>query len=170
MTDTAVARAADGNGHQQATCTTVSWCWTFCSQCNALKTREQMRADRRFKTGRRPTCEECDPVDNRERKRAQQWLSDYRFRSLMYGIWPVWELVTPGDLIARYGDRCVDCSGGKFEVPDHRVPVAAGGHHVIDNLAPCCVPCNRRKTRADWVAIRRFREDRWSQVVEVRRP
>lgn len=163
MTDAPVAPAADGNDHQRSPTTTASWCWTFCSQCNALKTREEMRADRRFKTGRRSTCEECDPVDNRDRKRAQQWLADYRFMSLYYGVEPVGELVMPNEIIARYGDHCFYCPDGAFEVLDHRVPRAVGGHHVLENLAPCCARCNRRKISADWVAIREFRENRmWS--------
>lgn len=28
---------------------------------------------------------------------------------------------------------------------DHRVPLYMGGRHAVDNLEPCCEPCNRAK-------------------------
>jgi 5-methylcytosine-specific restriction endonuclease McrA len=167
MTKKEIRPAADRVEHQSQAAT-GSWAWTFCRRCNGLKPLEQMRADRRFKTGRRPTCEECDPVADQELKRAKQWLYRYWGMTYRYGIWPVWELVTASGLIDRYGDQCFYCSGD-FEVIDHRVPVAAGGHHVIDNLVPCCADCNRKKIGADRAAIRQFREARSARVSDIRR-
>lgn len=138
-----------------------SWYWTFCRQCHELKTWEQMRADRRFKTGRRPTCEECQPPADQELLWARRQVNTFRARAYGYGIAPVSELLTRSDIIARHGDRCVYCPKGRFEQIDHRVPVAAGGHHLLDNVVPCCERCNRGKSgRPDRTAIRQFREAR----------
>lgn len=150
--------AKDGAAHRLRTAATGSWAWTFCVRCNALKPLEQMRADRRFNTKRRRTCVECDPILDRNLVRGKHWLRNYINSTKKYRIPPVWELVTPNDLIARYGDRCYRCPDGAFEVCDHYVPIGAGGHHVIDNLRPCCAPCNRKKISSDRAAIRRYRE------------
>lgn len=40
---------------------------------------------------------------------------------------------------------------------DHRVAIILGGTHSADNLAPCCLPCNRKKAKHE---IRQAREAR----------
>jgi 5-methylcytosine-specific restriction endonuclease McrA len=119
-----------------------------------------MHADRRFRTGRQETCEDCRTKSDRERRRAQRWLHRYRRRARKYGIVPVWERLQPGDLIARWGDRCVYCPKGHFEQIDHIVPVGAGGAHVINNVVPCCRVCNLRKASVqDHAAIKHYRRE-----------
>lgn len=46
----------------------------------------------------------------------------------------------------RYCPYCgIENEGGlQFEL-DHKVPLAKGGEHVLDNLAACCGYCNRAK-------------------------
>ena len=45
-----------------------------------------------------------------------------------------------------YGRRCLACGFSKGILHlDHVVPLAEGGRHDIDNLAPLCIQCNRRK-------------------------
>lgn len=170
MTEKETRPADDGADHHPRTAAISSWAWTFCVQCNALKPLGQMRADRRFRTGRRRTCEECDPILDRNLVRAKQWVRNFLNSAYMYGIPPVWELVTPADLIARYDDHCYICLDGDFEVSDHYVPIGAGGHHVIDNLRPCCARCNRKKISSDRAAIRRYREALRAQTDEPGQP
>jgi|688.fasta_scaffold262154_3 5-methylcytosine-specific restriction endonuclease McrA len=136
----------------------LSFFWTFCVRCHALKPLEQMRADRRFKTGRRPMCEACQAASDRERRRARRWLSAYLKRARKFGFAPVREFLTPNKLIARWGDHCFYCPDGDFEEIDHVVSVGAGGHHVLDNVVPCCKKCNRLKRwTCDEAAIKRYR-------------
>jgi 5-methylcytosine-specific restriction endonuclease McrA len=48
-------------------------------------------------------------------------------------------------LIERYGGRCGYCGADGPLHQDHRVPLARGGAHSIENIIPACGPCNRRK-------------------------
>ncbi|KQY02933.1 hypothetical protein ASD37_25635 [Mycobacterium sp. Root135] len=67
------------------------------------------------------------------------------------------ELVTRQQLVERWGDVCFYC-GGEFEVVDHRIPVAAGGHHIVHNVVPSCSACNQRKRwSSDEQVIRNYR-------------
>lgn len=38
---------------------------------------------------------------------------------------------------------------------DHVVALAHGGRHTIDNMVPCCFPCNREKAKAEVSALLR---------------
>lgn len=45
-----------------------------------------------------------------------------------------------------YGYRCAYCGAGNCELTkDHVVPLAAGGEHDPENIAPACRSCNSRK-------------------------
>lgn len=54
---------------------------------------------------------------------------------------------TRAQLIARLSmiPGCWLCGGPKQEI-DHVKPLAKGGAHVLANLRPICLPCNRRKS------------------------
>lgn len=92
------------------------------------------------------------------------WAARHRQRAKRYGLDLITRLVTPAQLIARWGDRCVYCNGD-FEVIDHPVPVAAGGHHTVENVVPSCARCNRTKRwRADEHMIRTFRATKSQHV------
>lgn len=55
--------------------------------------------------------------------------------------------VTPDLITAKFaywGNRCWMCGGPAVE-PDHVKPLAKGGPHMLANLRPSCVPCNRSK-------------------------
>jgi hypothetical protein len=54
MTDAQASIAAVGVDHQSPAVASLKYGWTFCRRCHELKPLEQMRADLRFKTGRRP--------------------------------------------------------------------------------------------------------------------
>lgn len=54
-----------------------------------------------------------------------------------------------------YPDACIYCEG-PYEQDDHIVPVARGGAHVLENLAPACGRCNRSKSDkmlAEWLGF-----------------
>lgn len=48
-------------------------------------------------------------------------------------------------LVASYGGRCAYCLTGVYEQLDHITPLARGGAHCIENLAPACEWCNKSK-------------------------
>jgi 5-methylcytosine-specific restriction endonuclease McrA len=66
------------------------------------------------------------------------------------------------DLIKAYGGRCAYCYADRPLTMDHRVPLARGGSHEIENILPACKPCNSRKhtmTEAEFrVLLARERE------------
>lgn len=86
------------------------------------------------------------------------WAADYRRRARSYGLQLVSDTVSPGQVISIWGDHCFYCPGA-FEVVDHRIPVAAGGHHTVLNVVPCCNICNHKKRwQSDERMIRYFRQ------------
>ncbi|MBT2269786.1 HNH endonuclease [Rhodococcus erythropolis] len=92
-------------------------------------------------------------------------MSDFRDRCRDYGLEPVVVVFTREQLVERWGDACVFCSTGSFDQVDHRLPVAAGGPHTIENVVPVCTSCNEAKRQLyDMAAIHEFR----ARVVEVR--
>lgn len=63
--------------------------------------------------------------------------------------------VERADIIRAFGGVCVYCGSGDDLVLDHVHPIARGGRHARDNLAPACVGCNQRKrakTLERWMA------------------
>ncbi len=46
--------------------------------------------------------------------------------------------------VEYYGSRCWVCAGA-YEELDHVKPLARGGAHILSNLRPICVRCNRSK-------------------------
>lgn len=66
---------------------------------------------------------------------------DERRRLRMAKVW-----TQEGDDYAAFiaNDPCVYCGGPSHGV-DHIIPIAHGGTHTPDDLAPCCLDCNRRK-------------------------
>lgn len=59
------------------------------------------------------------------------------------------------DIVRSFGGRCVYCgASGVPLVLDHVHPIARGGRHTRDNLAPACEHCNgskRAKTLERWM-------------------
>ncbi len=69
------------------------------------------------------------------------------------------EVFTAADLAAHYAtmgyDGCAYCSG-PHEHDDHIVPLARGGAHTLNNLAPACARCNLSKGSkmlAEWLGF-----------------
>ena len=48
------------------------------------------------------------------------------------------------DILNYYGNCCIYC-GGNYEHLDHIIPIAKGGKHDKNNLAPSCASCNFSK-------------------------
>ena len=73
------------------------------------------------------------------------WEGHYRRRARALGFAPVVRSFTRDEMIAYWGNgkRCIYCDG-PFEEIEHLIPVGMGGHHVIENVAPSCGPCNRQ--------------------------
>jgi hypothetical protein len=134
-----------------------------CSTCSAKKPLTEMARDRSTKTGYRSQCRECRKDYDRRRYEAHPeigWAADHRRRARSYGLQLVTEIVTASQVTSMWGDHCFYCPG-PFEVIDHRIPVAAGGHHTVTNVVPCCRRCNQHKRwRSDERMIRDYRQGR----------
>jgi 5-methylcytosine-specific restriction endonuclease McrA len=157
--------------------TTQSTARTICSACGEAKRISEMAPDQSRRSGHRTQCRECRKLydhrrywtDSRQglaRQRCRrrqnpeyQWAAEHRRRAQRYGLDLVTDLVTLAQLRDRWGDRCVYCDG-PFEVIDHRIPIAAGGHHTVDNVVPACGDCNQKKLVSDWRLILAFRTGR----------
>jgi hypothetical protein len=151
---------------------------THCATCHKNKPLSEMAPDRSTKTGYRSKCRDCrknytrghyeahkDAILAQQRvyRRAHPeiaWAADHRRRARSYDLQLATEIVTPEQLIAQWGNHCRYC-GGPFEEIDHRIPVAARGHHTVLNVVPCCRRCNQKKRWLfDEPMIRKFREAR----------
>lgn len=139
----------------------------------------EMATDARAKGGHRATCKRCRTNYDRQRYQAKRqsilaqqreyrqahpeirWAASHRRRAQRYGLRLITDVVTTAQLIAQWGDKCLDCTG-KFEVIDHRLPVAAGGNHTVLNVVPCCRNCNARKRWTFDERIIRARREAWA--------
>lgn len=131
-----------------------------CTSCRVVKCLVEFAVDRSKPTGFRPVCAQCRADYDRERRRAEPhhaWEADYRRRCRARSLLPVVRSFTRDELVEVHGDHCVDC-GGPWDQLDHRIPVAAGGTHDLDNCRPICQPCNSRKLfESDRPRIAKFR-------------
>jgi hypothetical protein len=168
--------APNGTDSQSVSQTTIQpTARTTCSTCHAVKLISEMAPDRSRKAGYRRQCRECRTTYERQRYRADgcrvlarqrrrrrehpehQWAAEHRRRAQRYGLNLLTETVTRAQLRDRWGEQCVYCSG-PFEVIDHRIPIAAGGNHTVDNVVPACNVCNEKKLSIDLRLIRAFRQ------------
>ena len=66
-------------------------------------------------------------------------------------------------ILRQWKSHCVGCNknllGVAFEV-DHFIPVELGGDDEDYNMRPLCIPCHKRKTKADIKAISKARRIR----------
>lgn len=44
---------------------------------------------------------------------------------------------------------CVFCGASPSGGVDHIIPLVQGGRNIVENLQPCCLPCNTRKAIRD---------------------
>lgn len=81
------------------------------------------------------------------------WEAGYRSRCREYGFEPVIRSFTREEMISYWGNRgkCIYCDAPFTEI-DHLIPVGMGGHHVIENVAPSCMPCNKQNVNAIRIA------------------
>lgn len=161
MTERIIRPAANGADHLPSnTSTTPSEHRKLCTQCGFFRPFDEMAPDRRAKDGRRSVCREHRRAYDRTRYQknpeatlaqqrqyrqenpGRQWLRGYKRRARKYGLTPVWQLLTREAITDCWGGTCYYCLNGAFEQIDHFVAVAAGGHHTIDNVVPCCTDCN----------------------------
>jgi hypothetical protein len=131
-----------------------------CGRCHELKPLTALAVDRSRPCGRRTVCADCRAAYDRHRRTAKPhigWESDYRARCRRYGLIPAIVSFTREQLVDCSGDSCVDC-GGAWDQIDHRIPVAEGGRHDLQNCRPICAGCNGRKRWVrDRASIRAFR-------------
>jgi 5-methylcytosine-specific restriction endonuclease McrA len=50
-------------------------------------------------------------------------------------------------LLEWHGCACIYCGSKTLIEIDHRIPLIRGGSNLIENIAPACRSCNRRKNR-----------------------
>jgi len=48
-------------------------------------------------------------------------------------------------ILEAAGRACIYCGSTKQITQDHLIPLARGGNHTADNVAPACLPCNQSK-------------------------
>jgi len=136
-----------------------------CIECLAWKPLEKFARHKTCACGRRNLCTTCESrigyaknpkgrlaitrryqVRNPEVGRVHRLNSDAKRRVKM-GPHRGKHGVTVGQLRAIrevFGDTCVYC-GDPAKSLDHVIPLARGGEHVVENLVPACLPCNKSK-------------------------
>lgn len=123
-----------------------------CKLCGESKPLSDYNRHPHTRDNRDQRCRPCAGVYARARLESHphaQWESRYRARAHQLGVIPVIVSFTRAEMIAYWGngDRCIYCDG-PFEELEHLTPVGLGGHHVVQNVAPCCAPCNRVNTQS----------------------
>jgi 5-methylcytosine-specific restriction endonuclease McrA len=167
MTTKEIRPAANGTDQEMVYRTDAqSTATKVCTKCGGHKHRSDFHVRTRASDGLSARCRVCVNADTRLRYLTCPhlwWESEYRTRCKRYGLVPVIVSFTRAELIARWGDRCVDC-GDSWSQLDHRKPVAAGGRHDLANCRPVCAGCNREKySRSDRWEIAEFRDlSEWS--------
>ena len=144
---------------------TLSSAWRRCRQCGLPTPSESMAPN----GGRLANlCKRCRSeydrrryLNNREKFEASRWAFGHSRRARKHGLDLVTEVLTRSTIAGHWGNHCFHCRTAGFEQIDHLTPVAAGGHHVLENVVPCCRACNSRKYwESDRAAIQRFRAER----------
>lgn len=136
-----------------------------CKSCARRAQKRYYQANGQKYRERRVAASRRDREANLEKRRTYRnqnkhvvWESRYRRRCREYGLVPVVVSFTDRQLVERWGEHCVYCSG-RFEEIDHIQAVARGGHHTIENVVPVCKRCNQRKfLQTDMPLIRASRE------------
>lgn len=59
---------------------------------------------------------------------------------------------------------CKEPLGGDYHI-DHKIPIAKGGTHSLDNLVLACMPCNQEKHAKDVDEYREWRRTRRLSVL-----
>lgn len=94
----------------------------------------------------------------RRQARDCHWLSGYRARCRKRGVDPVVKPFTLDEFFEVNPDACCRCGDIYWEL-DHKIPIAAGGHHSLDNVQPLCRDCNARKGQgSDLVLVQAYRD------------
>jgi 5-methylcytosine-specific restriction endonuclease McrA len=84
---------------------------------------------------------------------------DERHRAKRHGVGATLTEQQRVAVFDAFGGRCAYCGAppgeGKYGrlTVDHMVPLARGGDHSIENVVPCCWPCNvskKRQTVLEW--------------------
>lgn len=116
-----------------------------------LASAERHREEKRLKArayARRVRCE------NPEYARAVGRYHAKLRRERLLGVEGVASQGEIAALLDRAGGLCVYCAQPASLTLDHFEPVASGGSGSIENLIPCCKPCNSSKNKrdgAEWV-------------------
>jgi 5-methylcytosine-specific restriction endonuclease McrA len=76
-----------------------------------------------------------------DKNKCLQWV--HKRRDRMRGV------VNPAEwraLVEQYDGKCLCCGRDDLKMTmDHVIPIIKGGPHLISNIQPLCMPCNRRK-------------------------
>ena len=48
-------------------------------------------------------------------------------------------------ILEAAGHACIYCGSHEPPTMDHLTPLARGGEHTAENVAPACLPCNQSK-------------------------
>ena len=94
---------------------------------------------------------------NPEKARAIGVNKDHRRRAAFSGVVRDFTVAQWEEMKAAHEYRCAYCHEEKPLTQDHIVPIAKGGAHTRDNVAPACRSCNSSKRNHDllpWLSAR----------------
>lgn len=77
-------------------------------------------------------------------RRAKELAHAQKRRAQKSGVAATLTRAEWSEVLAYHAARCVWC-GEPYEAMDHVIPLAAGGPHSRDNVAPACTRCNTAK-------------------------
>lgn len=131
-----------------------------CTKCGETKPHTDFHKRKASPDGLKTRCKECSAEHKAEHNARPDvkarmaeyasanphvaWKAGAVARAKQYGFDITVEDFTKADVINTYGNKCWHCGGPFEELDHHPVPCARGGHHVIENVKPSCITCNRK--------------------------
>ena len=134
----------------------------ICSKCNQSKPLDSFYKNPLSKNGYRSQCRQCElstraanHIKNKRDNEAYFWrmkakyVNDSRFRTISSKC-QMEKKIQPSELAKLYSLNpfCSYCGVDlpkEFIVFDHKIPMARGGEHKIENISVSCKDCNNLK-------------------------
>jgi 5-methylcytosine-specific restriction endonuclease McrA len=108
-------------------------------------TLERRREIRRNWQLRNPEAKRVYRAVTPELQRAQGQRQNARRRARLAGVPSTLTAKEWKTILAAAGHACIYCRHDGDLSMDHLIPIARGGPHTAENVAPACLPCNLSK-------------------------
>ena len=115
----------------------------ICTKCNVEKPLNAFGVDKRFESGKRKECKLCRTAERQIYVKWYRW-RDFKSACKKNGK----ELgITQEEFLSFWQEDCTYCGTPTPTSNLDRLDNSRG--YFMDNIVPCCVPCNKAKNTMD---------------------